>query len=448
MKIEGLMDTLEKIQTLSQSAQYDLACACGDTGRVRSPLNRWIYPSVLPDGNRVFLFKVLLSNACVNDCRYCVNRADHHFQRTSFGSEELANVFLRLCAQGRVEGLFLSSGIVGSPDATMERIIRVAEILRLRHRFRGYMHLKVLPGASFSLVERAVQLATRVSVNLEAPNQEQLSRLSSGKDFHRDLIRPMRWIQEIIDRDHAGTSKSQTTQFVVGAAGETDQEILIQTEQLYRQMHLARAYFSAFQPIPGTPLEDHSPALPLREHRLYQADFLLRRYGFCLDELIFDRDGSLPVGADPKTLWALSHPERFPVEINRADELELLRIPGIGPASAKKIIRYRAKGRFHNIEELRALGVWTRRAAPFLLIDGRLGGSNQVSIFAEIREPADQPRMSGKPQVSIYSEDHVVDMDPGPGGSHASIRRRLSVSSSPGGQHHGVPVPLGLPQEQ
>jgi putative DNA modification/repair radical SAM protein len=377
------VDALQKIRTLSQSAQYDLACACGGTGRVRGIDDRWIYPAALPDGQSVFLLKVLLSNACANDCRYCVNRASHPFRRTSFSSEELAGSFIRLWESGRVGGLFLSSGVVGGADRTMERMIKTVEILRLKHRFRGYVHLKILPGAGYSLVERAVQLATRVSVNLEAPNRERLDRIATGKDFQQDLLLRMRWARELIARQPGRRSKSQTTQFVVGAADETDREILEQTERLYRGMNLARVYFSAFQPVPGTPLDDRPPAPPLREHRLYQADFLLRTYGFDFAELAFDGSGNLPESADPKTIWARNHPEFFPLEINRAERRELLRIPGIGPASARTIVRARMRNRFHSLEELRGAGVWTRRAAPFILIDGRLGGSSQLDLFAD-----------------------------------------------------------------
>jgi putative DNA modification/repair radical SAM protein len=375
------VDALQKIRTLSQSAQYDLACACGGTGRVRGTDDRWIYPAVLPEGRSIFLLKVLLSNACANDCQYCVHRASHAFRRTAFSSEELAGSFVRLWESGRVGGLFLSSGVVGSADATMERMIKTVEILRLRHRFRGYVHLKILPGASYSLVVRSVQLATRVSVNLEAPSGDRLNQIATGKDFQQDLLLRMQWIQQIIAQQYAGTSKSQTTQFVVGAADESDREILDQTERMYRRMNLARVYYSAFQPIPGTPLEEHSATIPLREHRLYQADFLLRKYNFRFSDLIFDPQGNLPRGTDPKTLWARSHPELYPLEVNLAEEQELLRIPGIGPVSARKIVQGRMKNRYHNLEELREVGVWIRRAAPFILIDGRRAGSSQLDLF-------------------------------------------------------------------
>jgi putative DNA modification/repair radical SAM protein len=381
------LDVLQKIQILGESAQYDLACACGGTGRIRGSQDRWIYPSTLPDGRNVFLLKVLLSNVCTNDCRYCVNRAQRSFRRISFRPEELADLFTRLWDQGRVGGLFLSSGVVGSADTTMERMIKVVEILRFKQRFRGYVHLKILPGTSFSLVERAVQLATRVSLNLEAPNQKRLSQIAGQKSFEEDLLLRMKWVQGLIRKTSPRTSKSQTTQFVVGAAGESDREILHQTEGLYREMDLARVYFSAFQPISGTPLERQPPTVPLREHRLYQADFLLRRYGFRFGELIFNQVGNLSADADPKMVWALNHPELFPMEVNRAQRSQLLRIPGIGPRSARKIVTMRAKGKFHSMKELRAAGVWVRRAAPFLLIDGRQNAIQQMDLFPGVESP-------------------------------------------------------------
>jgi predicted DNA-binding helix-hairpin-helix protein len=195
----------------------------------------------------------------------------------------------------------------------------------------------------------------------------------------------MKWAQTIIQKDFASTTKSQTTQFVVGAAGESDQEILGQTDSLYREMDLARVYFSAFQPVTQTPLENQRPTPPLREHRLYQADFLLRRYGFHFRELVFDVQGNLPATADPKMIWALSHPEHFPVEVNRAEESQLLRVPGIGPRSARKIASLRSRHNLRNLEELKGAGVWVKRAAPFLIVNGRRKASLQRDLFDEIK---------------------------------------------------------------
>jgi predicted DNA-binding helix-hairpin-helix protein len=258
----------------------------------------------------------------------------------------------------------------GNADHAMGRIIATAEILRARYEFRGYIHLKIMPGASSAAVERAMELANRVSVNLEAPNQERLAQLAPGKDFEAELLAPMRRAREIAQTRGLAPA-GLTTQFVVGPAGESDQELLSTTQRLYHELGLARIYYSAFQPVPDTPLENHPPTPLLREHRLYQSDFLFRKYGFTLGELIFDAQGNLPTEMDPKTLWAVRHPERFPVEVNRASREELLRVPGIGPRSAARIVRLRRQGRFRALGDLRHIGVVTRWAAPFILLDGQ-----------------------------------------------------------------------------
>jgi len=274
--------------------------------------------------------------------------------------------------RGQVEGLFLSSGVCGHSGQTMDRMIATVEIIRQRLSFPGYVHLKILPGATQAHVERAMQLADRVSVNLEAPNPTRLNLIAPGKDFANALLEPMRWVQRL--REESGgrlAPAGHTTQFVVGAAGEPDREILATTDLLYRELGLTRAYFSAFQPVPDTPLESH-PSTPLwREHRLYQSDWLLRKYGFAFEELIFDEEGNLPRQADPKMMWATAHPERFPVEVNRASREELLRVPGIGPRAATRIVRLRRQSKFRELSDLRHVGAIPQRAAPFVLLDGR-----------------------------------------------------------------------------
>jgi len=365
------MDTRQKIEVLGQSAQYDLCGeACGTkASRVRDDLGRWIYPAVLPDGKRVKLLKILLTNACENDCHYCANRASRNFRRVSFAPEELARAFDQMYRKGLVQGLFLSSGVCNAAR-TMDRMIATVELVRRRYGFSGYIHLKILPGATFAHVERAVQLANRVSVNLEAPSPERLVRIAPLKDFNAHLLQPLRWAKRLIEEGKQN-SVSQTTQFVVGAADETDRELLSTTARLYRELGLARIYFSAFQPIVDTPLGNHPPTPPLREHRLYQSDFLLRKYGFALEDLVFDESGNLPSEADPKLMWARAHPECFPVEINRATREELLRVPGIGPTSASRILKLRKKGKFRALSDLRKIGAITKRVAPFILLDGR-----------------------------------------------------------------------------
>jgi predicted DNA-binding helix-hairpin-helix protein len=273
----------------------------------------------------------------------------------------------------------------------MERMIATAEILRKNYLYRGYIHLKIMPGASWGCVERATQVADRVSVNLEAPGQKWLRRLAPDKKLD-DLLAPLLWVRRLLeDGDERRVRRAgQTTQFVVGAAGEPDREILQTTERLYRELKLARVYFSAFQPLEGTPLEDQ-PATPLlREHRLYQTDFLFRRYGFALEELIFDQEGNLSLEADPKMAWALYHPHFFPVEVNQATKEELLRVPGIGPKSASRIIKGRRLGRLRTLEDLQSLGAVAKRAAPFITLSGKRPAF-QLSLWDPLSEkPSDK----------------------------------------------------------
>ena len=368
------MDTFEKVEILGRSAQYDLCGeACGtDAARKKDDLGHWIYPAVLPDGKRVSILKILQSNACQKDCSYCANRASRDFRRISFRPEELARAFDQMHRKGLVKGLFLSSGICGDAGRTMDQMIATVELVRKRYAFPGYVHLKILPGASFAHVERAVQLATRVSVNLEAPNAERLARIAPRKDFAANLLQPMHWAKGLIEASgNRLVPAGQTTQFVVGAAGESDHEILMTTAQLYKEIGLARAYFSAFQPVADTPLEGRSPTPPLREHRLYQSDWLLRRYDFTFEDLIFDEAGNLPREADPKMMWARAHPEPFPIEINRASREELLRVPGLGPRSVARILRLRRRGTFRTLTDLKKIGAVVSRAAPFILLDGK-----------------------------------------------------------------------------
>ncbi len=376
------MDTLQKVEALGQGAQYDLCGASCGPGmiRTRGPLDRWIYPAALPDGKSIRLLKVLQTNACQNDCYYCATRASAPVPRVSFAPEELAGLFMEMLRQGKVEGLFLSSGIAGGAPRTMDRLLATAEIVRRRYGFRGYLHLKVMPGAEYGQVEAAVALADRVSLNLEAPNAPCLARIAGKKDYENEILTRMKWIKQLADQGQA-TPAGQTTQFVVGAADESDQEILATTDRLYQQVGLTRAYFSAFQPVPGTPLADHPPTPLTREHRLYQADFLFRQYGFKLNELVFDAQGHLPLATDPKLLWAQRHPERFPLEINTAGREELLRVPGIGPRAVSRLLKMRREGRLRQVEALKAAGAVASRAAPYLLLDGRPGAPQQLSLW-------------------------------------------------------------------
>jgi len=366
------VDVTKKIETLGESAQFDLCNACGATTRKRDDLGRWIYPSALPDGKRVRVLKVLLTNVCDKNCYYCGIRASRDVPRASFTPDELARAFDRLNRADLVDGLFLSSGMCAGADHTMERMIATVELVRFKYSFAGYIHLKMLPGASEAHIERALQLAHRVSVNLEAPNAERLGAIAPRKVFYEELARPMHIAKRLIDNSGGRLAPAgQTTQFVVGAAGEPDQEILSTTARLYREVDLRRAYFSAFQPVRGTPLDGREATPAWREHRLYQADWLLRFYGFGFDDLIFDPDGNLPRKADPKLMYARAHPELFPVEVNRASREELLRVPGLGPRSVGRILRWRRQGALHDLSDLDKAGAGADRAATYVLLDGK-----------------------------------------------------------------------------
>jgi predicted DNA-binding helix-hairpin-helix protein len=367
------MDIQQKLDLLGSGAQTDLACgSCGEGQvRVRDDVGRWIYPAVRPDGKLIRMLKILQTNACEKDCYYCATRRQRDQPRATFQPDELARLFDQMHRARLAEAIFISSGVVGGGTRTMERMLATAELLRTRYAFRGYLHLKLMPGAEPAAIERALQLADRVSINLEAPSSEHLARLSSTKRFTEELLAPLQIARRLIDNDPTLRHKTMTSQFVVGAADETDREIIARTAQLYRELHLAHVYYSAFQPVENTPLENHAPTPLIREHRLSQTDFLLRRYGFTFDELIFDTRGNLPTTADPKTVWAIHHPEFFPVEVNRASREELLRVPGLGPVSVRRILQQRRAQKFRTIEQLARIGADEKRAAPFILLDGR-----------------------------------------------------------------------------
>jgi predicted DNA-binding helix-hairpin-helix protein len=363
----------EKLTSLSAAAQFDVCASCD------APTPEVFTHSItrlrLPSGGCLSVLKILMTDACQYDCFYCANRAGRRMRRHALKAHELTRAFLDLQARGLVNGLFLSSGVPGSPSDAMCEMLAAAEMLRERHDFRGYLHLKVLPGAPYDCVCRAVELADRVSVNVEAPTQRALDQLSTSKQLAGGVIERMHWIRQAAERAGPGRLRSgQTTQFVVGAAGESDREILNAAEALRRSVGLRRAYFSAFRPVPGTPLEGEPATPPLRQHRLYQADWLLRCYGFTMGELAFDARGHLSLDRDPKLAYALARHHQFPIEVNRATREELLRVPGIGPRSVGRIIAARRQGRISSLDELQNLGVVIRRAGPFLLVNGRHEG--------------------------------------------------------------------------
>jgi predicted DNA-binding helix-hairpin-helix protein len=374
------MELLERLSQLSSQMQFEPAEDTGcpqpvQTCRTAESLN--ISLALLPNGKRISLLKTLLSSACERNCNYCAFRSGRDFKRVHIGPDEMAQSFFEAHQAGIVQGLFLSSGVAGSGVRTQDNLIATAEILRRKYHFLGYIHLKLMPGSQFAQVERSMQLANRVSLNLEAPNLQRLGKLAPRKAFFDELLQPLKWVDEIRKTQPAwrgfnGRWPSMTTQFVVGAVDDTDLEILSTTASLQIELKLGRAYFSAFRPVPDTPFEDIGPTPPLRQNRLYQAAFLLRDYGFDLEDLPFESStGNLPLAIDPKLAWARQNLAGSPLELNHADRHELLRLPGIGPRKADAILRSRCKGLFHSTSILSSLGIDLSRISPFILIDGK-----------------------------------------------------------------------------
>jgi len=372
------MDTIEKLKLLSDASQYDLACACGTRGgpdhRVRGEDGAWLYPVSMPGGGSSIMLKTLISNVCSNDCGYCPFRAARDVPRCTITPDEMAKMFMDYNRQRWLMGIFLSSGVVGTPDNTMELLNGTARILRRKYAYRGYIHLKVIPGASDAAIDEAVALASAVSVNIEVPGEKHFSALSQKKDYLKDIIHPMRRIARLTDKGTRYHRVRQTTQFIVGAADESDAEIIKYTAGLYRKLNLNRVYFSSYQrglgseAIPGERRLGVNPEDGfVREHRLYQVDFLFRQYGFTEEDIRYDDSGRLFMDKDPKLAWAESHPEKFPVDVNKADEKILLRIPGIGPTTAKRIVKMRAGGaRIRSVDGLPLRGKRRALAEKYL----------------------------------------------------------------------------------
>jgi predicted DNA-binding helix-hairpin-helix protein len=347
-----------------------------------------IQAAVMPGGKRLSLLKTLLTSACERDCYYCPFRARRNFRRVTFKPEEMAKTFVELHQAGATQGLFLSSGIAGGGVRTQDRLLDTAAILRRRYAYRGYLHLKLMPGVEREQILQAMRLADRVSINLEAPNTARLRQLAPHKIFFEELLQPLRWAEDIrrtlpARQTQRGRWPSLVTQFVVGGTGESDQEILTTTAYVTQQLHLQRVYFSAFRPVPDTPMEQYPSEHPLREHRLYQAAHLLRDYGFTLADMPLSAERRLPLEVDPKLGWAQVHLRAAPVEVQRAERHELLRVPGIGPKGADAILQARRHGTCRDLGDLQRLGVLATRAAPFILLNGKRP-VQQLELFSPI----------------------------------------------------------------
>jgi predicted DNA-binding helix-hairpin-helix protein len=351
-----------------------------DVGALR-PLNiRYLRPT---PGMRMSLLRILMTNACTFNCHYCPMRRDRSMPRTLLKPEELVRIFLGAHQRGWCQGLFITTGIPGRPVHVMDELIKALELLRERHRFGGYIHVKLVPGADSSQIERLTSLASRVSLNFEAACGASLSEIAPDKSFlttmdafskvRRRVVHERAELADGKSRDplHPGGASGMTMQFVVGASGDTDRNLLDTVAGLSAGGGVHHAHFSAFRPINDTPMENRPATPALREHRLYQATYLMQGYGFGADEVIYEDGGNLPLSLDPKSAWALAHPERFPVEVLTASHEELLRVPGIGPVVARRLLEERGATVIRGLADLRKLGVITTRAAGFLTLRGR-----------------------------------------------------------------------------
>jgi predicted DNA-binding helix-hairpin-helix protein len=372
------MNTQQKLEILSDASRYDLACACGTKNtdhRRRGQDGSWLYPVSLPGGGYSVMLKTLISNVCSNDCKYCPFRSAVDLPRCTIDPQDMASIFLDYVRAKKVFGLFLSSGVAGAPDHSMRILNDTAAILRKKHRYRGYIHLKVIPGASDAAIEETLSLASAVSLNIETPGDRHCRHLSSKKNFTTDIIRPLKLISALTRKGMQHEGVKTTTQFIVGASDETDREIVTYTSGLYERLKLHRVYFSAYQRgcgDPGLPGEQAATAASdeifIREHRIYQADFLLRKYGFTMDDFMFDAGGKFSLEKDPKQVWVDCHPEYFPVAIGSATKAAILRIPGIGPITARNIVRQRREGRIGSWEQLGLAGKRLKQVRQYAVL--------------------------------------------------------------------------------
>ena len=398
------MELLDKLTILSDAAKYDAACTSsgvrrkfqpGKIGNTSSSIAGCCH-SFSADGRCVTLLKVLMTNCCVYDCKYCVNRRSNDTRRAAFTPRELAELTIGFYRRNYIEGLFLSSGVLRNADYTTEQMIRALRILRQEYGFNGYIHAKAIPGTSPELVQQLGLLADRMSVNIEMPSQQGLQTLAPDKT-REAILRPMGLIrdkvsesrQELVKYKHAPAfaPAGQSTQLIVGATKDTDRHILHLTEALYQKYRLKRVFYSAYVPVVENsllPALDTKPPL-LREHRLYQADWLLRFYGFQASELLDEAHPDFNPQLDPKCSWAVSHLEHFPVEIMRADYETLLRVPGIGPTSARRIVSARRTAHLR-FEDLKKLGVVVKRAQFFLVCDGHAAPGLRFSPESIVRQ--------------------------------------------------------------
>ncbi len=426
------MDLFAKLKILTDAAKYDVACTSSGVdkkpvpGGIGNAAAFGICHSFAGDGRCISLLKVLMTNACSYDCEYCVNRRSNDVPRATFEPRELAELTIAFYRRNYIEGLFLSSAVLKSPDFTVERMIETLRLLREEYKFCGYIHAKAIPGANKSLIERLGLLADRMSVNIELPSQDSL-RLLAPEKTKQSILKPMGYIRERIEQNskelvvYKSATKfapaGQSTQMIVGASGENDLKILNLTEGLYKNYRLKRVFFSAYIPTVESsllPAVDTKPPL-LREHRLYQADWLLRFYGFSAGELLDDSNPNFNQFLDPKCNWALHHPEEFPVEVNTAPYNTLLRVPGIGVRSARRITASRRMGSL-DFAGLKKLGVVLKRAQYFITCSGKRPDSLDIAqdalltalLSEQARGRMEQTILNMPRQISFFEHPAIA----------------------------------------
>ena len=415
------LSTLEKLTILTDAAKYDAACTSSGVDRPNVPgqlgnaVSYGLCHSFAADGRCISLLKVLFTNSCIYNCKYCVNRCSNDTPRAAFTPRELAELTIAFYRRNYIEGLFLSSGILRSPDYTCEQLIETLRLLRQEYHFGGYIHVKAIPGADSALITRLGLLADRMSVNIELPSESGLQKLAPNKT-KSSILKPMGLISGRIAENKrdlalykhapAFAPAGQSTQMIIGATPDSDLQILRLTEGLYKKYKLKRVFFSAYVPVSDSALLPPMGTKPplLREHRLYQADWLLRFYGFSASEILDDASPSLDPLLDPKCCWAIRHMELFPIDVNRAEYALLLRVPGIGVKSAKRIITARRESSL-SFEGLKRLGVVLKRAQYFITCSGKMMPGLRVTqegVFRALTEPSPRDPLDTGEQLSFF----------------------------------------------
>ena len=421
--------TMERLRILAESAKYDVSCSSsgtvrkGKAGMVGNTVGGvGICHSFADDGRCISLLKVMLTNHCIYDCAYCVNRRSNDIRRATLSVSELEEITMEFYRRNYIEGLFLSSGVVRNPDYTMERLVAIVRDLRTVHRFNGYIHLKSIPGASQEMLSEAGRYADRMSVNIESPREESLKLLAPEKD-HRSVFQPMALIQQGVLENKEDRRKfrhaprfvpaGQSTQMIVGATQDTDRDILQMSSMLYGQPSLRRVYYSGYISV-----NTYDPRLPrlkqpplVRENRLYQADWLMRFYHFIVNEIVDDEQAHLDLDIDPKLSWALRHPEYFPVDINRDDYERLLRVPGLGTRSAWLIVNSRRFGRLTSYD-LKRMGVVMKKARYFITCGELTDGYSQPLVgINELHPERLRPLLISKAQQRRAAQEQQLQLN-------------------------------------